>query len=104
MEMLHLFASPEQRRRWLEPLMNGEIRSVISITEPDTASSDPTNLQTTIRREGGEYVINGRKWFQTGAQASECKILHRHGRVQRRRRCRPHRKHSFVIVPLDTPA
>jgi alkylation response protein AidB-like acyl-CoA dehydrogenase len=79
MELLHLFATPEQRREWLLPLLNGEIRSCIGITEPDVASSDPTNLQTTIRRDGGDYVINGRKWFTTGALHPNARFRHRHG-------------------------
>jgi acyl-CoA dehydrogenase len=66
-EILHMFATPQQREQWLNPLLEGEIRSVISITEPDVASSDPTNLRTSIRRDGDDYVINGRKWFNTGA-------------------------------------
>jgi acyl-CoA dehydrogenase len=103
MEMLHLFANPDQRKRWLEPLMSGEIRSVISITEPDTASSDPTNLQTTIIREGGEYVINGRKWFQTGAQHPNAKFCIVMGVSNPSPDADPHRRHSFVIVPLNTP-
>jgi acyl-CoA dehydrogenase len=103
MEMLHLFANPDQRKRWLEPLMAGEIRSVISITEPDTASSDPTNLQTTIIREGGEYVINGRKWFQTGAQHPNARFCIVMGVSNPSLDADPHRRHSFVIVPLDTP-
>src|SRR4051812_34403 len=65
MEILHLFATPDQRKRFLTPMLNGEIRSCIGITEPDVASSDPTNLQTTIIRDGNSYVINGRKWFTT---------------------------------------
>jgi len=61
MEALHLFATPDQRTRWLDPLLEGRTRSAVAMTEPDTASSDPTNIQTRIRREGDEYVINGRK-------------------------------------------
>ena len=103
MEMLHLFATPEQRERWLKPLMQGEIRSVISITEPDTASSDPTNLQTTIRREGGEYVINGRKWFNTGVLHPRAKFLIVMGVSNSDPDSDAHRRHSFVIVPIDAP-
>ena len=103
MEMLHLFATPEQRQRWLNPLMDGSMRSVISITEPDTASSDPTNLQTTIRREGNEYVINGRKWFQTGALHPNAKFCIVMGISNSAADAERHNRHSFVIVPFDTP-
>ena len=101
MEILHLFATPEQRERWLVPLLEGRIRSGVSITEPEVASSDPTNLATTVRREGDAFVINGRKWFTTGAKhprfaftlvmAVSEDAAPRHGR------------HSFIIVPVDTP-
>jgi acyl-CoA dehydrogenase len=103
MEILHMFATPEQRERWLVPLMNGEIRSCIGITEPDTASSDPTNLQTTIRREGDEYVINGRKWFTTGALHPNAKFVIVMGLSDERADADPHSRHSMVIVPMDTP-
>jgi len=101
MEVLHLFATPEQRQRWLVPLLAGEIRSIVSITEPDTASSDPTNLKTSIRREGNEYVINGRKWFQTGAMHPKMRFALVFGVSDEN--AERHRRHSFVIVPTDTP-
>ena len=72
MEILHLFATPEQRTQWLNPLLEGSIRSCFSMTEPDVASSDPTNMQTSIRRDGDQYVINGRKWFISGAAHPHC--------------------------------
>jgi acyl-CoA dehydrogenase len=103
MEILHLFATPEQRQRWLVPLMSGEIRSCIGITEPGTASSDPTNLQTTIRREGDEYVINGRKWWTTGAIHPNAKFVIVMGLSDERAEADPHARHSMVIVPMDTP-
>jgi acyl-CoA dehydrogenase len=103
MEALHLFATPEQRRRWLDPLLSGEIRSVVSITEPDVASSDPTNLETTIRREGEELVIDGRKWFNTGALHPNARFLLVMGVSDPRPEAPRHRRHSFVIVPMDTP-
>ncbi|MBT9463113.1 MAG: acyl-CoA dehydrogenase family protein [Hydrogenophaga sp.] len=103
MEMLHLFATPEQHERWLKPLMEGEIRSCFSMTEPDVASSDATNIQTTIRREGDEYVINGRKWFSTGAMHPLCRFTIVMGVSDESPDASPHNRHSMVIVPLDTP-
>ncbi|RQS09733.1 acyl-CoA dehydrogenase family protein, partial [Burkholderia sp. Bp8998] len=75
MELLHMFASPEQREQWLKPLLRGEIRSAFAMTEPDVASSDATNITTRIERVGDEYVINGRKWFITNAAHPNCKIF-----------------------------
>ena len=103
MEILHMFATPSQRERWLLPLLEGTIRSVISITEPDVASSDPTNLRTSIRREGDEYVINGRKWFNTGALHPLARMLIVLGVTDNGNSTSPHRRQSFVIVPIDTP-
>ena len=103
MELLHLFATPEQRERWLGPLMGGEIRSCIGITEPGTASSDPTNLRTTIRREGDEYVVNGRKWWTTGALHPNARFVIVMGLSDERSDADPHARHSMVIVPMDTP-
>jgi len=74
MELLHLFATPEQRERWLKPLLAGTMRSCFAMTEPDVASSDATNIQTSIRRDGDDYVINGRKWFTTGAIHPLCRF------------------------------
>ncbi|TWO72718.1 acyl-CoA dehydrogenase [Caenimonas sedimenti] len=104
MELLQLSATAQQRERWLKPLLAGEIRSAFAMSEPDVASSDPTNLQTVVRREGGELVLNGRKWFITGAAHPRCRLLvvmcrnedadetpSRHGR------------HSLVLVPADAP-
>lgn len=102
MELLHLFASPEQRQRWLKPLLDGEIRSCFSMTEPDVASSDATNIQTTIRREGDEYVVNGRKWFTSGALHPNCKFAILMGVSDESPDAARHRRHSMVIVPLDT--
>ncbi|MDO8456328.1 MAG: acyl-CoA dehydrogenase family protein [Burkholderiaceae bacterium] len=102
MELLHLFASPEQSRRWLQPLLDGDIRSAFAMSEPDVASSDPTNLQTRMRREGGQLVLNGRKWFITGAAHPNCQLLIvmcRSGDDDADK----HARHSMVLVPLDTP-
>jgi len=103
MELLHLFATEQQRECWLMPLLEGEIRSCIGITEPDTASSDPTNLQTSIRREGTQYIINGRKWFTSGALHPNAKFVVVMGLSDPRPDANPHARHSMVIVPLNTP-
>lgn len=103
MELLHLFATDEQKQRWLVPLLQGEIRSCFSMTEPDVASSDATNICTTIRREGDEYVINGRKWFTSGAMHPNCKFAIVMGVSNEDKDAPRHQRHSMVIVPLDTP-
>jgi acyl-CoA dehydrogenase len=100
MELLHMFASPEQRKRWLEPLLEGEIRSCFAMTEPDVASSDATNIATMIRRDGDDYVINGRKWFITGAADPRCKIAIVMGNTNPD--AEPHRRQSMILVPMDT--
>ncbi len=103
MELLHLFATPEQHERWLNPLLAGDIRSCFGMTEPDVASSDATNIQTTIRRDGDEYVINGRKWFTTGAIHPNCKLVIVMGVSDESPDAPRHSRHSMVLVPLDTP-
>jgi acyl-CoA dehydrogenase len=103
MEVLHLFATEEQRRRWLDPLLRGEIRSCVAMTEPDTASSDPTNIATSIRREGGDYVINGRKWFTTGAIHPKAALFLVMGRQEDRAGMGPHERHTILLVPRDAP-
>jgi acyl-CoA dehydrogenase len=103
MELLHLFATPEQHERWLKPLLAGDIRSCFSMTEPDVASSDATNIQTTIKREGDEYVINGRKWFTSGALHPNCKFAIVMGVSDESADAPRHSRHSMVIVPMDTP-
>ncbi|MDZ4144899.1 MAG: acyl-CoA dehydrogenase family protein [Burkholderiales bacterium] len=104
MELLHRFASPAQRTQWLVPLLEGRIRSAFAMSEPDVASSDPTNLQTTVRREAGQLVLNGRKWFITGAAHPHCRLL---VVMCRNHDGAPdaggHHQHSMVLVPLDTP-
>jgi acyl-CoA dehydrogenase len=101
MELLTLFGTPDQQKRWLEPLLAGEIRSAYCMTEPDVASSDPANLQTTIVRDGSDYVVNGRKWWITGALGSECQLLIVMGVSDPE--ADPRRRHSLVLVPRDTP-
>jgi len=103
MELLHLFATPEQNRRWLAPLLAGEIRSAFAMTEPDVASSDATNIRTSIRREGDSYVINGRKWFITNAAHPNCKVAIVLGVSDEGPDANPHARHSMVIVPMETP-
>jgi acyl-CoA dehydrogenase len=101
MEILTMFGTPEQQEQWLKPLLEGEIRSCFSMTEPDVASSDATNIDTDIRREGDEYVINGRKWWSSGAGRERCKVSIVMGKTDRD--ARSHAQQSFVLVPLDTP-
>jgi acyl-CoA dehydrogenase len=101
MEILHLFATPAQRERWLDPLLAGTIRSCFAMTEPDAASSDATNIQTSIRRAGDEYVINGRKWFISGAAHPHCKVAIVMGVTDPDGPA--HRRQSMVLVPLATP-
>ena len=104
METLHLFATDEQRKQWLEPLLNGEIRSAFAMTEPAVASSDARNIQTTIERDGsgdGDYVINGRKWWISGAADPRCKILIVMGRTNPD--AASHQQQSMILVPVDTP-
>ncbi|PHP67782.1 acyl-CoA dehydrogenase [Zhengella mangrovi] len=103
MEILHLFATPEQRERWLMPLLEGTIRSGVSITEPDVASADPTNLETRIERDGDHYVINGRKWFTTGAAHPKFAFTLVMGVSNAAPDAPRHARHSFVIVPVGTP-
>jgi acyl-CoA dehydrogenase len=101
-ELLQLFASATQRERWLAPLLRGEIRSCFAMSEPDVASSDPTQLQTRITADGDKLVINGRKWFITGAAHPNCRLLVLIGADDAAGAADPHRRHSIVLVPLDT--
>lgn len=113
-ELLHRFANAAQRAQWLAPLLGGQIRSAFAMSEPDVASSDPTNLQTTVRADGDDWVLNGRKWFITGAAHPHCRLL-----IVMCKNEGPgglaapdpdwtpeqaaHHQHSMVLVPLDTP-
>lgn len=101
MEVLHMFGNDAQKRQWLQPLLNGEIRSGFAMTEPDVASSDASNISTLINRVGDEYVINGRKWWTTGAMDPRCQILIVMGVTDPD--ADSYRRQSMVLVPMDTP-
>jgi acyl-CoA dehydrogenase len=101
MEILAEFGTPEQQAQWLKPLLDGEIRSCFSMTEPDTASSDPTNLQTRAIRDGDEYVISGRKWFTSNALHPNCRIAI--AMVVTDPEAERHRRATMILVPTDTP-
>ncbi|MGH9209085.1 MAG: acyl-CoA dehydrogenase family protein [Acidimicrobiales bacterium] len=101
MEILAMFGTPEQQEQWLHPLLESEIRSAFAMTEPAVASSDATNIECRIVREGDEYVITGRKWFISGAAGHRCRVLIVMGKTDPDGP--PHRQQSMVLVPLDTP-
>src|SRR5215217_574330 len=101
MELLSLFGTSEQKARWLDPLLDGRIRSAFSMTEPDVASSDATNIATRIERDGDDYVINGRKWWTSGAMSPRCELLIVMGVTDPE--APPYTQQSMVLVPLDTP-
>jgi acyl-CoA dehydrogenase len=102
MEVLARYGTPAQQARWLQPLLAGEIRSSFAMTEPAVASSDATNIESSIERDGDEYVINGRKWYTTGATDPRCKIIIFMGKTDPSNQDR-HRQQSMVLVPKDTP-
>jgi acyl-CoA dehydrogenase len=101
MEVLTLFGTAEHKERWLKALLDGEIRSAFAMTEPAVASSDATNIETRIEREGEDYVINGRKWWITNAMHPNCKVLIVMGKTNPDGP--PHKQQSMLVVPLDTP-
>ncbi len=101
MEVLAMFGTPEQREQWLRPLLDGEIRSAFAMTEPDVASSDARNITTSIVRDGDSYVINGRKWFISGAMNPDCRIFIVMGKTNPD--AEPHQQHSQILVPRETP-
>ncbi|MEP0356507.1 acyl-CoA dehydrogenase family protein [Paraglaciecola sp.] len=101
MEVLARYGSEEDKQKWLIPLLEGEIRSAFAMTEPAVASSDATNIETSIQRDGDEYVINGRKWYTSGAMNTNCKIMVVMGKTDPS--APKHQQQSQVLVPLDTP-
>lgn len=101
MELLHLFATEDQRARWLEPLLDGTIRSAFAMTEPEVASSDATNIETRIVRDGDDYVVNGRKWWASGAADPRCAFYIVMGKTDLD--AATHRQQSMVLVPAGTP-
>jgi acyl-CoA dehydrogenase len=101
MEVLARYGSPEHKERWLKPLLNGEIRSCFSMTEPAVASSDATNIESSIVRDGDHYAINGRKWWSSGAGDPRCKISIFMGKTDPA--AAKHKQQSMILVPMDTP-
>ncbi len=101
MEILHMFGTPDQKEQWLIPLLDGEIRSCFSMTEPSVASSDATNIETAMTRQGDSYVISGRKWFSSGAASERCKFSIVMGVTNPD--ADPYRRQSMIIVPMDAP-
>lgn len=101
MEVLERYGTPEQKKEWLEPLLNGEMRSAFAMTEPAVASSDATNIECRIERDGDEYVINGRKWWTSGIGDPRCKILILMGKTDPA--APTYRQQSMILVPRDTP-
>ena len=101
MEVLIRYGSPEQKKTWLKPLMEGDIRSAFLMTEPQVASSDATNIETRIERDGDEYVINGRKWWSSGVGDRRCKVAIVMGKTDPS--AERHKQQSQILVPLDTP-
>jgi len=101
MEVLARYGSPEQKERWLKPLLAGEIRSCFAMTEPAVASSDATNIEASIVRHGGEYVINGRKWWSSGAGDPRCKVAIFLGKTNPT--APRHQQQSMILVPMDSP-
>ena len=102
MEVLERYGTEAQKREWLTPLLNGEIRSTFAMTEPDVASADATNIATSIRRDGNDYVINGRKWWTSGAPDPRCRIMIVMGKTDPENPDR-HRQQSMILVPLPWP-
>ncbi|TKS87680.1 Acyl-CoA dehydrogenase family member 11 [Collichthys lucidus] len=103
MEVLHMFGSEEQKRKWLEPLLRGEIRSCFCMTEPDVASSDATNMECTFHRDEDNYIVNGKKWWSSGAGNPRCRVAIVMCRSGSQEVSSRHGQHSMLLVPMDTP-
>ncbi|XP_073534210.1 acyl-CoA dehydrogenase family member 11-like [Phyllobates terribilis] len=101
MEVLHMYGTEEQKKQWLEPLLEGKIQSCFCMTEPDVASSDATNMECSIKRDGDSYLVNGKKWWSSGAGNSNCKIAIVMGKTENGSSSR-YKKHSMILVPMDT--
>jgi acyl-CoA dehydrogenase len=101
MEVLARYGTPEQKEKWLKPLLEGQIRSCFAMTEPEVASSDATNIRASIVRDGDEYIVSGLKWWTSGAGDPRCKIAIFMGKTDPT--AAPHRQQSMILVPLDTP-
>src|SRR5262245_43649592 len=101
MEVLVRYGTPEQQERWLKPLLAGTIRSCFAMTEPDVASSDATNIQARIEKQGDEYVLNGRKWWTSGAGDPRCRLCIFMGKTDPA--APPHKQQAMILVPLDAP-
>src|SRR5262245_4452125 len=101
MEVIVRYGTTEHKERWLRPLLEGKIRSCFAMTEPDVASSDATNIRSSIRRDGDDYVINGRKWWTSGAGDPRCKIAIFMGKTDPS--APVHQQQSMILVPMDTP-
>ncbi|XP_036188481.1 acyl-CoA dehydrogenase family member 11 isoform X2 [Myotis myotis] len=102
MELLHLYGDEKQKQQWLEPLLQGSIASCFCMTEPDVASSDATNIECSIKQDGDSYVVNGKKWWSSGAGNPKCKIAIVMGRTKNATTPR-HKQHSMILVPINTP-
>ncbi|KAM4028809.1 acyl-CoA dehydrogenase family member 11 [Anomaloglossus baeobatrachus] len=101
MEVLHMYGTEEQKKQWLEPLLEGKIQSCFCMTEPSVASSDATNIECSIKKDGDVYLVNGKKWWSSGAGNSNCKIAIVMGKTENGSSSR-HKNHSMILVPMDT--
>ena len=103
METLERYGAEAQKRQWLEPLLDGTIRSCFAMTEPAVASSDATNIQSRIQRQGDHYVVNGRKWWATGSPDPRCKLFIFMGKTNPSSHPDRHKQQSMILIPRDAP-